>query len=335
MKVNGFEIGKSYFIIAEIGNNHEGDFETAKMLVEKAAEAGVNAVKFQTLWAEKLVARSEEQRLFQLKKFELSNDQYRRLAALSKSKGLIFISTPFDFESADMLDDLVPVFKIASGDLTNYPMIEHIAKKDKPIFLSTGMGTDEEITGALQTIKLVSSRPLKEKVVLLHCVSSYPTPIDQANLLSIPYLRERFNVLTGYSDHTLGALACQTAVALGACVIEKHFTYRKQDQVFRDHQLSLEPGEMAELVKSIRQIEKSLGQPLKSVMDCERTNREPMRRSVAARRALRAGEIIARESITFLRPANGIPAQNWPSVVGRRALRDIPEGTILREEDLQ
>ncbi|MEW6172010.1 MAG: N-acetylneuraminate synthase family protein [Bacillota bacterium] len=335
MRINGFEIGKSCFIIAEIGNNHEGDFETAKMLVEQAAEAGVNAVKFQTLRAEKLVARSEEQRFLQLIKFELSNDQYRELAALSKSKGLIFISTPFDFESADMLDELVPVFKIASGDLTNHALIDHVARKDKPVFLSTGMGTDEEIAEALETIKSASTIPLKEKVVLLHCISSYPTPIDQANLLSIPYLRERFNVLTGYSDHTLGALACQTAVALGACVIEKHFTYRKKDQVFRDHHLSLEPGEMAELVENIRQIEKSLGQPLKGVMDCERANQEPMRRSVAARRALRAGEIITRESITFLRPANGIPARHWLSVIGRRVLRDIQEGMILREEDLQ
>lgn len=335
MKIGNKEIGVRTFVIAEIGNNHEGNFETAQMLIEQAAKTGVDAVKFQTIRAKKFVARTEEKRFQQIKRFELSDAQFKELARLAKSKGLLFLSTPFDFDSVDMLDEFVPAFKVASGDLNNYPFLKHLAQKEKPILLSTGVSTKEEIEKALKTIASASSMPLPEQVVLLHCVSSYPVPIAQANLLSIPYLRDQFQVSVGYSDHTLGILACQTAVALGAQVIEKHFTYRKENQVFRDHALSADVTDMAQLVKNLRLIEDSMGKYTKRVMSCEQPSRIDMRRSLAICRTLSKGEVLTREAITFLRPATGIPPESLQSVIGRRVARAIVEGTIIREEDIE
>lgn len=332
--INFNELNRT-FVIAEIGNNHEGDFDIAKFLIERAAESGVDAVKFQTIRAEKFVARDQERRFNQIKRFELSDSQYRELASLAKARGLLFLSTPFDFDSVDMLDEFVPAFKVSSGDLNWYQFLEYIARKSKPILLSTGISEVGEITRALETIKGASSVPLSEKVVLLHCVSSYPVDIGEANLLSIPYLKETFGVPVGYSDHTLGILACETAVALGACVIEKHFTYRKEDQTFRDHALSADPGEMKELVASIRLIEVSLGVNDKRVMECEKQERTEMRRSLATRKYLPKGEIITEEAITFLRPGTGIPPEGLSSIIGRRVARDIAEGSTIQEKDIE
>lgn len=335
IKIGDIEIGKRAMVIAEIGNNHEGDFDIAKLLIERAAESGVDAVKFQTIRAEKFVAREQERRFNQIKRFELSDSQFRELALLAKVRGLLFLSTPFDFDSVDMLDEFVPAFKISSGDLNWYQFLEYIARKGKPLLLSTGMSEVGEITRALETIKRASSVPLSEKVVLLHCVSIYPVDISEANLLSIHYLKERFGVPVGYSDHTLGILACETAVALGACVIEKHFTYRKEGQSFRDHVLSADPVEMKELVASIRLIEASLGADDKRIMDSEKQNRMEMRRSLAARKYLPKGEIITEEALTFLRPGTGIPPEGLSSIIGRRAARDIAEGSIMQEKDIE
>ena len=335
IKIGDIEISKRTMVIAEIGNNHEGDFEIAKLLIERAAEIGVDAVKFQTIRAEKFVARDQEGRFNQIKRFELSDSQFRELASLAKARGLLFLSTPFDYDSVDMLDEFVPAFKVSSGDLNWYQFLEYISRKDKPILLSTGMSEVEEIAQALETIEAASSLPLSEQVVLLHCVSSYPVDISEANLLSIPYLRERFGVPVGYSDHTFGILACETAVALGARLIEKHFTYRKEGQSFRDHALSADPGEMKELVDSIRLIEASLGVKNKRIMAVEKQNRLVMRRSLAAGKYLAKGEIVTEGAITFLRPGTGIPPEGLSSIIGRRAARDIVEGSIIQEEDIE
>ncbi len=335
MEIGNIEIGKRTLVIAEIGNNHEGNFDTAKLLIERAAESDVDAVKFQTIRADKFVTRTEERRFQQIKRFELSDTQFRELASFTKSKGLLFLSTPFDFDSVDMLDKLVPAFKVSSGDLNWYQFLEYIGQKGKPILLSTGMSEVGEVANALETIARTSSVPLSEKVILLHCVSSYPVAISEANLLSIPYLRERFRIPVGYSDHTSGILACQTAVALGACVIEKHFTYRKENQSFRDHALSADPAEMKELVASIRHVEASLGEHDKRIMECEKQNRTEMHRSLAAGKHLSKDEVITQEALTFLRPATGIPPEGLFSIIGRRAARDIMEGSIIREEDIE
>lgn len=335
MRIGDIEIGKHTLVIAEIGNNHEGNFDIAKLLIERAAEAGVDAVKFQTIRAEKFVARAEERRFQQIKRCELSDSQFRELASLARSKGLLFLSTPFDFDSVDMLDKLVPAFKVSSGDLNWHLFLEYVVQKGKPILLSTGMSGAEEVARALEAITRASSVPLNEKVILLHCVSGYPVPVSEANLLSIPYLRERFRVPVGYSDHTSGVVACQTAVALGACVIEKHFTYRKEDQSFRDHALSADPAEMKELVASIRLVEASLGKHDKRIMECEKQNVTEMHRSLATRKHLSRGEVITQEAVTFLRPATGILPEGLFSIIGRRAARDMTEGSIIREEDVE
>lgn len=335
MKIGNWDLEQGILVVAEIGNNHEGDFDVAKLLIERAAECGVDAVKFQTIRAEKFVAWDQEGRFNQIKRFELSDSQFSELASLAKARGLLFLSTPFDFDSVDMLDEFVPAFKVSSGDLNWYQFLEYIARKSKPILLSTGMSEVVEITRALETIGGASSVPLSEKVVLLHCVSSYPVDISEANLLSIPYMREKFGVPVGYSDHTLGILACQTAVALGACVIEKHFTYRKEDQSFRDHALSADPAEMKELVVSIRLTEASLGANDKRIMDCEKQNRTDMHRSLAARKNLSKGEVITEGALTCLRPGTGIPPEGLSSIIGRRVARDIAEGSTIQEKDIE
>jgi len=335
VKIGNIEISQRALVVAEIGNNHEGNFDLAKQMIEQAAEAGVDAVKFQTIRAEKFVARTEEKRFQQIKGFELSDEQFRELASLAHTNGLLFLSTPFDFDSVDMLDKLVPAYKVASGDLNWYPFLEYIARKGKPILLSTGMSQVKEIARALEAIAHVSTAPLNERVVLLHCVTSYPVPIREANLLAIPYLKEKFRVPVGYSDHTLNTLSCQTAVALGACVIEKHFTYRKENQTFRDHALAANLTEMRELVGNIRLIEASLGEYSKRIMECEKENKTVMRRSLAAGKPLRQGETVTQEALTFLRPGTGISPERWHSIIGHRVIRDIAQGTIIKEEDIE
>lgn len=330
-----FEISQRILVIAEIGINHEGDFETAKEMVEAAAGAGVDAVKFQTFRAEKFIAKTEKQSVAFFKKMELTDEEFIKLAKLSKERGLIFLSTPFDPESADLIDSLSPAFKIASGDLTCLPLIEYIAAKDKPILLSTGGGTVEEIEGALKAIKAVNRRLIEEKqVVLLHCVSSYPTPIEETNLKSIPFLKERFGLPAGFSDHTLGITACLAAAALGARVIEKHFTLNKYNREFRDHQLSADAEDMISIVKEVRMIEQAMGEYKKEPQKCELNNIIPSRRSLAARIDICQGEVLTNESLTFLRPGSGISPAKIDKVVGRRAVRGIEEGTILSERDV-
>ena len=194
MKIGNIDIDARTLVIAEIGNNHEGNFDIAKLLVEKAAESGADAVKFQTIRAEKFITATEERRFKQIKGYELSDNQFAELASIARSRGLIFLSTPFDFDSVDMLDELSPAFKVSSGDLNWYQFLEYIARKGKPIILSTGMSTEPEIQRALESIRSVSPLPPDEQVVLLHCVSSYPVEIADANLLSIPYMKEKFKV---------------------------------------------------------------------------------------------------------------------------------------------
>jgi sialic acid synthase SpsE len=234
-----------------------------------------------------------------------------------------------------MLDEFVPAFKVASGDLNWYQFLEHLALKGKPILLSTGMAEVDEISRALETIRQASPLLPNESVVLLHCVSAYPAPVREVNLLSISYLREKFGVPVGYSDHTSGILVCETAAALGARVIEKHFTYRKEGQAFRDHALSADPAEMKELVARIRLIEASLGANDKKLMEIEKQNRVAMRRSLAAGKNLSRGETITGKMITFLRPGTGIPPEGLSSIIGRRAARDIAEGSIIEEKDIE
>ncbi len=277
------------------------------------------------------------------KSLQFTDGQWIELSELAKKEGLVFLSTPFDEESADFLDKIVPAFKIASGDLTNLPLIEHVAKKGKPIILSTGLSTTEEIE------KIVEKIP-KDQLILLHCIAAYPTPIEEANLRAIPFLKEKFKVPVGYSDHTIGNLACEIAVALGACVIEKHFTFDK-NQPFGDHKLSADPGDMRELIGKIREIEKErsvekididkefletiLGKYEKKPVPSEKEMIKKMRRSLHAAQDIPAGALLKREMMIALRPADGISPLDIHRVIGKTAKKAIKRYDAIKWEDLE
>ncbi|MDV2502397.1 MAG: N-acetylneuraminate synthase family protein [bacterium] len=336
MRIGPHDLTQRVLIIAEIGLNHEGDLEAAERLIHLAAEAGVDAVKFQTLRAEHIVSAQDPEWRDIFRSLELSFEAFGHLAAVAHEQGVSFLSTPFDEESVDFLDPLVPAFKIASGDLTALPLVARIAEKGKPILLSTGMSDEEEIIQALDTISgAIGGAALSERVVLLHCVSSYPTPPEQANLASIPFLRDRFELLVGYSDHTLGIQACEGAVALGAVALEKHFTDCKTGRTFRDHALSADPDDMATLVKRVRALEPMLGRYRKAPMPIEADNRQTMRRSLATAQNITAGTVVEEGMLTVLRPATGIPPNEIEQVVGRRVARDLARGDLVRWDDLQ
>ncbi|MBI5570939.1 MAG: N-acetylneuraminate synthase family protein [Desulfomonile tiedjei] len=334
MKIGRYEIGPSVFFIAEIGSNHNGDFSLAKELVVAAARSGASAVKFQTYRAEKLVrpdvpalAHVRAQYKTQLERFrslEFAPAQWRELAELARREGSEFFSSAFDEASADMLDDFVPAYKIASGDLTNKPLIRSLVKRNKPLILSTGMATPDEIAEAIKDIP-------SDRLVLLHCVSLYPTPIEKANLLSIPHLRDRFGVPIGYSDHTLGVAACLGAVALGALVIEKHFTLDK-NQTIGDHKLSAEPSEFKRLVEEGSLVQKALGEYGKPLSDGDA--RKPMRRSLVATRDLPAGTRLTMDMMIPLRPGDGIAPSRIDEVIGRVLTAGVKGGEPLRDEHL-
>jgi N,N'-diacetyllegionaminate synthase len=336
VKIGQIDISKEVLIIAEVGSNHNGDFETAKQLVCEAAQAGVHAVKFQTYKAENLIRKDVPvlthvtgKHKFQYERFkslEFSETQYEGLYSLAQGLKLMFISTPFDEQSADMLNQWVPVFKISSGDLTNLPLLRHVASKKKIVLLSTGMGDDEEIALALRQFE-------QEQTVLLHCVSLYPTPYEKANLFSIPYLRNKFNVPVGYSDHTIGGIACLGAVALGAQVIEKHFTMNK-DQLIGDHKLSLEPGDLKELAVDVKNLSRALGLYSKPVAS-ESEMKGKMRRSLVAKNGIKAGTILTPDMVIALRPEDGIPASKFDQVIGKKAKNNIKSGQALQFDFLE
>ena len=256
MKIGSFDTDRAVLIVAEIGNNHEGSFELAADMVRRAAQCGVGAVKFQTVRAGQLVRRSEKARFDRLTQFELSERQFATLSELTRELGLLFISTPLSLDAAAFLGPLVDAYKIASGDNDFFPLIEKVARSGKPVVVSTGVSDVSQIDATVQFLRdQWKEGGTSGELGLLHCVSSYPTPPEQANLRSIPFLAERFGCTVGYSDHTLGTEAAVLAVAAGARILEKHFTLDKHQSDFRDHQLSADPAEMDELVRRIRQAE--------------------------------------------------------------------------------
>ena len=266
------------FIIAEIGNNHEGSFSLAKKLIVEAAKTGVDAVKFQTFQTENYVNTKDKKRFDRLKKFELTKNEFLKLSKFAKKKKLIFISTPFDIQSAINLNEFVDYFKISSGDNNYFELIDKVLSFKKPTIISTGL---LDKLGILNLIKHIKKKkfPLK-KVYFLHCVSDYPVKNNEANLLSIKYLKKTFNINVGYSDHTMGTEAAIVAVAYGAKIIEKHFTIDKNYSNFRDHKLSADRSEMTRLVSSVRKTYKMLGKFNKIISKSEKKNLPSMRRSL-------------------------------------------------------
>jgi len=332
-----FNLKERSLIIAEIGNNHDGNFTKARELLYKAVECGVDVVKFQTFKTEKWFTESVpafararvlgyEKQFDRLKALEFNIDQFYELSQLAKGKGVIFLSTPFDEESADALEPIVPAFKIASADLINIKLLRHIAAKGKPVILSTGQAFIEEIDEA---VKIFQSGQL----ALMHCISAYPTPDDQANLHSITFLKSRYNLPVGYSDHTSGILACIAAVAIGAKIIEKHFTFDKS-QKFGDHPLSADPEDMKMLVSKIRRLEKMLGTEEKRCQPCELESRKQLRRSLHLKCDVKRGTILNEDMLIPLVSGKGIAANRIDEVVGKSVVRDMKSGEMINEADL-
>ncbi|MBF0118020.1 MAG: N-acetylneuraminate synthase family protein [Desulfobacterales bacterium] len=324
---------KRTFIIAEIGINHEGDFNIAAELVKKASECGVDAVKFQTFTPCHYVASDQPERLERIKKYALTSDHFKAIAKLAKSNGLIFFSTPFHPLNADFLDEIQPIFKISSGDLTFLELITHVAKKGKPMIISTGLGTKEEIRTAIEAVVKARSDIIeKGELMLMHCVSAYPTPDEEANIANIHWLADNFNLPVGYSDHTLGIKACELSVAAGAKAIEKHFTYRKENQVFHDHAISADPRDLKELVQAVRRAEIFIGRAVRERGPTESKMLNLMRRSIAAAVDIPAGIPVKREWLTWLRPAWGIPPERINEIIGVPLVRNIKAGSLIKEE---
>lgn len=328
-------------IIAEAGVNHNGSLEIAKRLVDKASSAGVDIIKFQTFKAEKLVSKAAKQAEYQkknigngeetqyamLKKLELSNEQHEELIAYCNLKNIRFFSTAFDMDSIDYLHSLnLGLWKIPSGEITNYPYLKKIASYKEPIILSTGMCELTDIENAINV--LVTNGVSKNTITVLHCNTEYPTPMKDVNLKAMLEIKEKFGVKIGYSDHTEGIEVPIAAVALGATVIEKHFTLDK-NMVGPDHKASLEPSELKAMVKSIRNIEQALGTGHKTISESERKNIEIARKSIVAAKDIKEGEIFTEENLTVKRPGNGISPMEWENIIGKVAKRDFQEEELI------
>ena len=334
MKIGHVDVSKEVLVVAEIGNNHEGSVVVARNLVRRAAETGVQAVKFQTFRAEHLVSPVQKERFERLRGFELREDDFRALAKQARDLGLLFLSTPFDLQSARFLVEIVDAMKIASGDNTFYPLLEEVAASGKPVILSTGLADLPQIAYAKSLVERVwAERHTTQELAILHCVSAYPVPPEQANLAAISTLRDRVGGVVGYSDHTLGIRAAVLAVAAGARIVEKHFTLDTQYSSFRDHQLSADPEMMRRLVDEVREAERLLGNGAKEAQPCEQDGLVGTRRSVAAARNLPAGAIVDATAITWVRPGDGIPPGSERLVLGRVLRRAVAAGDVLRPDD--
>lgn len=328
--------GEPCFIIAEAGVNHNGDINLAKKLIDVAKGTGADAVKFQTFKAENVVTQNAEKAEYQktteeesqyrmLKKLELTGEDFKELSDYGKKNGILFLSSPFDKESVDLLCELdVPAFKVGSGEITDFPLLRYIAKKEKPIILSTGMSTLGEVEEALNVIRGEGV----EDVILLHCVSNYPARIEDVNLRAMETLKRAFKIPVGFSDHTHGIIVPIAAVTLGACVIEKHFTLNR-NLPGPDHKASLEPDELKEMVKAIRDLEKSLGNGVKRTTKDEEEIKKIARRSVIAKIDISEGTVIREDMLDVKRPGTGIEPKYFDFIVGMRAKKDIKKGDIV------
>ena len=329
----------STYIIAEAGVNHNGSLDMAKEMVITAKKIGVDAIKFQTFITEKLVTKSAQKAEYQksntsrvesqfemLKKLEFSYDDYAELKELCEKLDIDFISTPFDLDSIDMLLKLdIDKLKLPSGEITNYPYLVKMAKTQKPIIMSSGMCTMNEIEDAITILKENGTIDLS----LLHCTTEYPAPYEEVNLSAINTMKAQFKLNTGYSDHTRGIEIPIAAVALGATIIEKHSTLNHNAEG-PDHKASLEPQEMAQMVKAIRNVESSIGNGQKSPSPSEMKNISIVRKSIVARTNICCGDLFTEDNLTTKRPGTGLSPMYWKDLLGKRALRDFKKDELIR-----
>ena len=326
-------------IIAEIGVNHNGNVDTAKKMIEVAKECGADIVKFQTFNTDALTSKFAKMAEYQkknigeeksqkdmLKSLALSYDDFRELADYCKEVGIMFLSTPFDIGSVHFLNSLQDIWKIPSGEITNYPYLVEIAKTKKKIILSTGMCTMDEVEASLKVLKNNGATD----ITLLHCTTDYPAPLESVNLKAMLTLKEKFDCPVGYSDHTKGIEVSVAAVAMGAKVIEKHFTLDR-NMPGPDHKASLEPSELKELVDAIRNVEKALGDGNKKPTESELQNRNIARKSIVALKPIKKGELLSEDNLTTKRPGNGVSPMRWNEIIGTKAHRDYEEDELIEE----
>lgn len=328
MIIGTVDLSREILVIAEIGNNHEGDFGRAREMIHAAAATGVQAVKFQTIQPERLVSSGQAARIQQLRRYAFSREQFTELAAVARKAGVMFMSTPFSIETVGWLDELVPAFKIASGDNNFERLLAAVGATGKPVLLSTGMA---DLAGIKKSCAIIDRAAPTQAggIAVLHCVSAYPTPDEQANLLAIPALSRETGLVIGYSDHTLGIEAATLSVALGARVIEKHFTLSKTQSDFRDHALSADPDELATLVRRVKTAASMLGSGLKAPQPAELATTAAARRSIATVSALPAGHVLTENDLDWLRPGNGYAPGQEGAVLGRRLTRAAAAGEII------
>jgi N,N'-diacetyllegionaminate synthase len=329
-------------IIAEAGVNHNGDFYRAKEMIDVAASCGADYVKFQSFSAEKLVTKfapkapyqvsemqKNESQFQMLERLELSEEQIVQLKLHANMRSIGFLSTAFDIENLKLLDSMGQnIFKIPSGEINNLPYLRQVGNLGKPIIMSTGMASLEEVETALNVLLEVGAK--KEDITILHCTSAYPAPYKDVNLLAMQTMRSRFGVAVGYSDHTLGTEVAIAAVAMGAKVIEKHFTLDKE-LPGPDHKSSLEPEELHSMIKAIRHIEISLGDGIKRLTSSEKMNVKISRKSIVARKRIEKGSVFTESLLTTKRPGTGISPMRWDSLIGRKASRNYEIDELIDE----
>ena len=331
---NKFFGKNNIFVVAEIGNNHEGNYKNAIKLIDKASEAKVDAVKFQSYIIEGYLSNSiEKKRIELLKKFQLSFNEFKKLSVYAKKKGLIFFSTPLDLKSCDYLNKIQPIFKIASGDNNHDILIKKIIKFKKPTIISTGMLDYNEV---LKLYNFIKKLRINSKLGILHCVSNYPAQPEELNLNSITFLKKKFpSCYVGYSDHSIGIQACIVAASMGARIIEKHFTLSHNFSKFRDHKLSADPKEMSLLVKRVREIQIMNGKFQKKITKNEKKNKIQIRRSIAANQILKIGDTITESHLIMLRPGIGYEYKERKLIIGKKVVKVIKKNEIINRNSIR
>jgi len=329
MKIKNINTNKKKLIIAEIGNNHEGSLKNAKKLIKLAKNAGANAVKFQTYTTKGLINKKNVKRFKQLQKFELSKSDFIKLKNYTKKLKLLFISTPFDIESAKFLVKICDALKIASSDNNYFELINQVCSSSKPVIISTGLLKYEEIINLYRKLINKHGNKIKKRLALLHCVSSYPANDEDLNLKFIQLLKKRIDCTIGYSDHSIGPLASILSVASGADIVEKHFTISKKFSKFRDHKLSADPAEMSFIVNNVNKVSKMLGNKEKTLKKNEIKNLKVARRSIFANKFIRINQIVGKNDIKIVRPGNGLEPNQVNEILGKISRKNIKEDSLI------
>ena len=335
MKLFGKDLDKDIVIIAEIGVNHEGSIESAMNLIRLAYESGADAVKFQSYTPERFITSDDKERMKRVKNFHLNESDHLKLISHATNLGIPFFSTAVTEDWIPFLKNNTEVIKIASGDITFEPTIRLAAKTGKPVILSTGGANMQEIRKAIDWFKDSSeNKEIKDKLIIMHCVSAYPTPLERANLYSINYLKEQTGLTVGYSNHVQGTIAPLIAMGLGANVIEVHFTDSRENKIFHDHALSLNPSELKDIVDSSKKIKLSLGEYKKVCLDIEKDNILLIRKGLVAGKEIKAGKIIDKEDLMYARPATEFNSGELLSLIGKVCSSDIEKGHKITKKNI-